>query len=570
MEEKNYWQESLARRVSRRGVLRSVAYGGAGLAAAALLGCGTKSKPSTGSGTTAAQPKSGGNLRMWLTADPFNLDVSIIGQSGPNSTSNDLAYETLLGFQYGDDPYSTKLVGKLAEKWETPDAQTYTFHLRQGVKFANMPPVNGREATSADWKFSLEYASRLGPQYAKLRPAVYAWLMSGVDSVQAPDPATMVVKFKDPFAPFLNYAGGERLQLLPHEIYDQYGNFQDHMVGTGPFQLDQASSQKGSKWVFKKNPTYWDTGKPYLDQITKLIIPDSQTAYSAFQTGQLDVLTMAIGGGAQALGYQDVRTLKAANPNAVFHANVNLNPYHMYINEGNPPTSNVAVRRAMSLAMDRNELIQTFTNGQGLFAIPGAFPDTFTQDEIKKMTYVKYDVQQAKQVLAAGGFPDGVDLEFLFNSAYGPVQQQLAELIQSQWAKAGIRMKLTVMSDYNAYLGRTRGGPNENYQVTIRGKSLEPDIDSYLYMVWDPNGGIEGQPCPYDPNLTPLIEKQRTMVDATARRDTIRQAVSYIADTCWHLAPFRDISYDVWHPNVRGLKSVWGAPSWPTQAWLSA
>jgi peptide/nickel transport system substrate-binding protein len=569
MEAKSYWQQSLARRISRRTALRSIAYGGAGIAAAALIGCGSRQKAaSTTSGGPAGQPRSGGDLRMWLTADPFNFDVSIIGQSGPNSSSNDLAYETLLGFQYGDDPYSTKLVGKLAQSWETPDAQTYTFHLRPGVKFANLPPVGGRDVTSADWQFSLEYASRLGPQFSKLRPGVYAWLMSGVDKVDAPDANTVVVHFKDPFAPFLNYAAGERLQLLPHEIFDQYGNFQDHMVGTGPFQLDQASSQKGSKWVFKKNPTYWDTGKPYLNQITKLIIPDNQTAYAAFQTGQLDVL--AGGGGATALAYQDVRTLKAANPNAVFKPNVNLNPYHMYINEGNPPTNNVAVRRAMSLAMDRNELIQTFTNGQGLWAIPGAFPDTFSQDEIKKMTYLKYDVQQAKQVLAAGGFPDGLDVEFLFNSAYGPVQQQLAELIQSQWQKAGIRMKITVMSDYNEYLARTRGGPGENYQLTIRGKSLEPDIDSYLYMVWDPNGGIEGQPCPYDPNLTPLIEKQRTMVDAAARRDVIRQAVAYIADTCWHLAPFRDVSYSVYHPNVQNLKNVWGQPDWPKETWLSA
>jgi peptide/nickel transport system substrate-binding protein len=569
MKEQNYWQRATARSFSRRTMLRSLAYGGAGIAAAALLGCGSKPKPATStsgaSGTSAAQPKTGGNLTMWQTSDIFNLDLTTIGQSGPNSSSEDLAYESLLGFQYTKNPYETTLVPKLAEKWETPDAQTYTFQLRKGVKFANIAPVNGRDMTSADWKFSLGYAARFGSQFSKLTPAIYAWLLAGLDRIDTPDDYTLVVHFSSPYAPFLNYCAGERLQGLAHEIYDQYGNFKDNMVGTGAFQLDQAASQKGTRWVFKKNPTYWDSGKPYLDSITKIIVPDNQTAFAALQAGQIDTL---YGGGT--LAATDFKAIKASNPTAVATDYPALPPLHLYTNMVNGPTSNLAVRRALSLSMSRQEFVDTFSNGLGLWAVPGAFPDTFSQDEIKKMTYMKYDVQAAKQQLAAGGFSDGVDIEFLVNSAYGQEYLNEAQLLQSQWAKAGIRLKLTVMSDYNEYLARTRGGPGENYQMTMRGKALEPDIDSYLYMIYAPDGGIEGQPYPNDTKLPALVKAQRQEADPNKRHDLERQACEYIADQCWHLAIFRDAVYQVQRPNVQNMQVVWGMPDWPKQTWLSA
>ncbi len=568
MAERDYWAERAARRLSRRAALRSLAYTGGGLAAAALTGCGAKPKPATTKSSSGPQPVAGGELRSWNLADPYDFDMSYAGQSGPNSDANSLAYESLLGFKYGGDPYNTDLVGKLAEKWETPDALNFTFHLRKSVNFANLPPVNGREVTSADWKFSLEYNSRPGsnPQFAKLPQAFYNWLTFGLDRVEAPDPYTVVVRFKDPFAPFLNYAASNRLQLYPHEIYDQYGNFHDRMVGTGPFELDQAASQKGTRWVFKKNPTYWEKGKPYLDQITKLVIPDNQTAFSALQVGQLDTLQ---GGGA--LTATDVRTIKAQNPNIVVLPLVALGPQNLYTNVQRAPTDNPQVRRAFSLAIDRNEFIQTFTNGRGLLATPGAFPDTFSQDELKKFTYLKYDVQQAKQLLSAAGFPNGLDIEFLFNKNYGQQAQSIAELLQAQWQKAGIRMKLTVMSDYNEYLKRTRGGPGEDYQLTIRGKSLETDVDSYLYAVYDPNGGVEGGIAPFDAKLTPLVEGQRKEADPTRRRDLVRQACEYIADQCWNLAIFRDVGYSVWQPKVKGFYQLWGSANddWAKNIWLA-
>ena len=563
-----YWQQALNRRLSRRSTMRALFCGSAGFVAAALIGCGNRRTSTRASGTTAvaAQPRPGGELHLWETADPYDFDSTYAGQSTTNTHGDDLAYESLLGFRYGPDvdPYDPTIVPRLAEGWESPDAQNYTFHLRKGVKFASLPPVNGRELTSADWKFSFEYNARLG-DLSKLPAAFYAWQLGGIDRVDTPDDSTLAVRFKQPYAPFRNYSAGDRFQALPREIYDQYGNFHDHIAGTGPFQLDPASSQKGSRWVWKKNPTYWDAGKPYLDRITRLIISDTPTALTAFQVGQLDTLAISA-----RLSSQDARIIRTNSPNAVIKPNVELAPLHLYMNVNRAPLDNVNVRRALSLSVDRDEFVNTFSDGKGLWAVPGAFPDVFAQDEIKKMPYLRLDVAQAKQLLSQAGYPSGIDLEFLINKAYGATYQAEAELLQAQWAKAGIRVKLNVLGDYADYLKRTRAGPGEDYQLTMRGKSLETDVDSYLFAIYHPDGGVEGGKPPYDQTLTPLVDAQRREADPAKRKALVRQACSYIADACWHLAIFRDVAYQVWQPYVKNLAVIWSDASadYAKNTWL--
>src|SRR5581483_9525839 len=158
--------------------------------------------------------------------------------------------------------------------WETPDAQTFTFHLRPDVKWANTAPVNGRPLTSADVKWTYEYASRTGAFKGnkQLPTPSFGILLEGLQSIETPDDHTVVFHFENPYAPFVNYAYDRGLQIVPHEIFDQDGSLSKHMVGTGPFMLDESASQHGSRWVFRKNPGYWQSGKPYVNEIDYLVI----------------------------------------------------------------------------------------------------------------------------------------------------------------------------------------------------------------------------------------------------------------------------------------------------------
>src|SRR5581483_5836176 len=104
------------------------------------------------------------------------------------------------------------------------------FHLHPGMKWPNVAPVNGRAFTSDDVKFSYSYQARFGDQFknSKLPQGTYAYYFEGMEGIDTPDANTVVVRFKDPFPPFPFYAGSGWNPIMPHEIYDQDGNFSSH------------------------------------------------------------------------------------------------------------------------------------------------------------------------------------------------------------------------------------------------------------------------------------------------------------------------------------------------------
>ena len=182
-------------------------------------------------------PRTGGVLTARQTSDPNDFDPT--GKPTNNRSVMCQCYDSLLSFKATpDNPYNDVVLQPgLAEKWEAPDGVTFTFHLRKGVQFHDLKPVNGREVTSADLKWSMEYISRSGQFKGdkKLFPALYSDSFQGLASIETPDPYTVVYKFTDPLAPFLNYCAAEWNPVLAHEIYEQDGNFSKTLVGTGPF-----------------------------------------------------------------------------------------------------------------------------------------------------------------------------------------------------------------------------------------------------------------------------------------------------------------------------------------------
>ena len=197
-----------ARRWGRRRALGLMA-AGAG-ATGLLAACRTKGSgsPAPGGGGPAAQAKPGGELNIQLATEPSDLDPT--GKPSLLTPVLPLACDSLLSFAIGPkiDYNDVRLVPGLAEKWETPDGLTFTFHLVKGAKFASLAPVNGREVTSADAKWSMEYITRTGSfkNDSKLLPSQYAALFGGLSGIETPDATTVVVKFTEPFAPFLTYS----------------------------------------------------------------------------------------------------------------------------------------------------------------------------------------------------------------------------------------------------------------------------------------------------------------------------------------------------------------------------
>ena len=535
---------------------------------AGILACVAPSA-STPTGVADVQPRTGGTIRAWATSDPASWDISIAGNNHINDKYEALVYDSLLGFKYGPGVAYGELSVRpeLAERWEvSPDAKTFTFQLRKGVKYTDHAPVNGRELTAADVKFTFEYMSRTGEfkdiKAKKLPPSRFSEFFEGMEAIETPDPSTVTVRFNKPFAPFLNYVATDYLHITPREIYDKEGNFENLMVGTGPFFLDEPASQKGTRWVLSKNPGYWQSGRPYVDKLEARVVPEASSAFAAFKVKQLDLL--GGGGGGHTITPQEARQVAASNPDAVQFDYLAPTPLNIYMNVRRAPFNDVRVRRAVSLALDREEYIKTFAEGEGGLALAGALQDTFAQEEVRQV--LRHDPAEAKRLITEAGYPNGLDVEFFASQAYGQTHLSQAELMQSQLKKAGINLTIKVFGDHAQYVALTRA---DTFEITFRGKNVKGDIDSYIYGTFHPSdpsnyGGVN------DPKLTSMLEAQRREPDAAKRREIIREAVRYIADQALGLAVFYDKEFNFWQLNVKNYAPNWGVLTWPVvDTWLT-
>jgi peptide/nickel transport system substrate-binding protein len=529
--------------------------GGLALAgfAATALACGAVQQPPAGGGAPGGaapdQPKAGGSLKTRITSDIDNWDITIADKNIASRYSP-LVTNRLLGNKAAKDVgyADVVLTPELAEKWEVShDARSFTFHLRKGVKWANQPPLNGRELTSDDVKWSFDYQTRTGAlQGSKLPRGQFDWMLEGLDSIETPDKYTVVVKFKEAFAPFLNYAGSANMPMLPKEIHAEKGNFQDYLIGTGPFQYDKGASQTGTRFVFKKNPDYFKPGQPYLDEIVELVVRDDATAQAAFQTKQIDIIFAESAQGAQ--------VIERANPQAVKFEGPLPAPMNIYINSRpGSPSNDVRLRKALALGINREEFIQTFSGGKGTPALAGALPDTFSPEEARKM--LRHDPVEAKRLVEDAGFKDGVSVDWLHFADDSSDYRSEVQLVQAQLKKVGINLNLKPLERQDAINTRRQG----NFQLSGVGKALDPDGESYLYQVFFPKagnnyGGVD------DAKLTAMINAQRREGDPAKRQAIIQEAVRYVnAEQYYGLALYYKTRYEFWTPALKGyFPQFWG------------
>src|SRR4030095_8658031 len=196
-----------------------------------------------------------------------------------------LTYSQLVRFPNGPEqksPTDFSILPDLAEKWTVSnDGKVYTFSLRQGAKFHNKPPVNGREVTAEDVKYSLERFMAKSGFNTRFEP---------VTAIEVVDKHTVKITLKEPYAPFLNHlANPSFCATLPREAEAQFKDFNqtDAVIGTGPFVLK--SYEKGVKAVFERNPTYYMKDKPYLDGVVIEITPDAAARIAVLRAGKAEL-----------------------------------------------------------------------------------------------------------------------------------------------------------------------------------------------------------------------------------------------------------------------------------------
>jgi peptide/nickel transport system substrate-binding protein len=376
----------------------------------------------------AETPKKGGTLVVGLEAEPGTLD-NTVGTGYHTSIIQRLLYESLVGFDLTSSADVLPIKPVLSESWQmSPDGKVYTFKIRQGVKFHD-----GTQLDAAAIKWNFERASDPNhPLYFDKGRGTSAQIFSLIDKMEAPDAATFVITLKDPRSYFLALFDKVPMYVGSPTAIQKYGNddFGNHPVGTGPFRF--VSRDSGSKITLERNPDYWGT-PVYLDGIVFRGIADPTPRVVALQTGEVDFINDVAPDQIEALrGNSDMVVSQASIPHT----------WLINLNQRDKPFSDVRVRQAASLAINRDALTKDILKNTALSATQLEGPGGVAHDDA--LPGWPYDPNKAKQLLAEAGYPSGFDTVFALPTAGSGMLDavRIAEYLQKNWADVGIRVKL--------------------------------------------------------------------------------------------------------------------------------
>ena len=434
-ESANYWTRRQARPGSlvERTFRRRTFLAGAGAAAAglALGACGDDSggsstpQPQGSQGSQAAQatkePKKGGTLTIAGSSTPLHYDQhQYAGIYGDGNV-----YNNALKLGPGQ-----KVVADLAEKWESPEPTSWVFHLRQGVKFQNVAPVNGRAMTAEDLAYSINRANSNNPAFTN------RWMWTSLVSIQATDANTVKATFQQPFAPALYHFAAGSMTVIAKEVVDQFGDLKDpkSRIGTGPFLMTAA--KKDELISYKRNPTYWDPKVPYLDAIETPIIPDRLARIVALRTGQVDLIPWQP-------GVTDLEEAKRGMSGVTVATRPSDAATALGINHAVGQLGDERVRKALSLAIDHQALIRAAGgDNAGVvvgFVHPNGPPFALPEAELAQLT--KQDLTEAKKLMTAAGLDAGLNVSLTVTSTDTTAMDVVA-VMQQQLAKINVKVNL--------------------------------------------------------------------------------------------------------------------------------
>jgi len=480
-----------------------------------------------------AGPQKGGTLLIGKARESVGLDPHLVTARSSFEIIHQV-YSQLIDL---DDDYAP--APELAESWENPDDTTFIFHLRQGVKFHN-----GREVVAADVKYSYERITN--PDVG----SPWATQLELIDTIETPDDYTVVIKLKEPFGAFMSTIASAWAAIVPQEEVEANGDLQRVMVGTGPFMLDEYVEE--TRTVLKANPDYFD-GPPMVDGITYLIIPDEAARLAALRTGEIHLSAMA---DATSAGL-------AARSEGVSVVSQQTTDYYLLgINCQREPFTDVRVRQALSLVIDRQAVVNSVFFGEGMVSGPIVPTLGDWAVPLDELPYYEPDIEQAKALLAEAGYPDGFETTITASPRF-PQFTSIALVLQNQLKKVGIQATLDQV-EWGTFITKWKERDYDTF-VSYNGSGNDPD--RALYPMLHTGGSVNAFQFS-DEGIDALLETARTTVDREERIAAYRQATLKIAEqvpliflnTRTEYVAVRDEVHDfVLSPvdTYRSLKTVW-------------
>ncbi|MFI6871552.1 ABC transporter substrate-binding protein [Nocardia sp. NPDC050406] len=468
----------------------------------------------------SAQPRSGGSLTWGVETEPTTLNPHLNGQ-GKTKLLLRNTFEALLA-RTEDGGY----VPWLASGYEvSPDALTYRFTLRDGVRFTDGAPLTAQAVAR-------NITALQDPAYTG---GTSAWRISSLASVSTPDERTLVFALKNVYAPFLDFISA--LEIISPAAFDspQLKSGGPEIAGTGPFVLDRYV--KGQEIHFRKNPEYqWapdnakHRGPAYLDEVTYRFLPESSVRTGALTSGQVDIIE-GISGNDAAL-FED-------NPDFSYQHALNAgSPYALYLNSTHGPATDVRVRKALIDAVDVDAVLQSIYRGERTRAwgIVSSVDAQFYDKSIERS--YGGDTQAANRLLDEAGWTardgkgfrtkDGQRLTIEVLQAQSTVRDQRDVLLQAIQAQAkqnaGIDLGISYV-DAGTYADRRKTGTFGSIanSDTITGGV---DIENHWFPV--DSGGTLNYSRAADPELTRWLTAASATLDTGARAGQYAQLQRFV------------------------------------------
>jgi peptide/nickel transport system substrate-binding protein len=547
------------RRLTRREFVRTSAYG----AGAAALLAGRRHAAAAAPypdwiAASSATPRRGGVLTRASAWDPPVIDPRLTQSVGTFQFAG-LTSNRLVRYTFSDEAPNAadlSLRGDLAESWQSSaDFRVWTFKLRQGVKWQNVPPVNGREFVAADVKYCFE-------AYAK--EGVQTFTFQEIEGIETPDKYTARVHLKTPNTLFPQNLAEPIAILFAREVLEQDGDLKKRLIGTGPFILKEHTRKV--RVVLQRNPDYFDKGRPYIDEYVILSTPDAATRLAAFRTGQSDFIWVA--------SPSEVETVRRTNPSALVQSYHNsLTPFGVALAQDRPPFNDVRVRRALAMAIDRQKQVDTVFEGHGILG--WGVPFMYYQDKAPTAAdfgpWWQYKPAEARKLLAEAGHPNGFETT-LFYYEYFPQMTSQVQLVQQDLKKnLNINVKITKL-DYTTYYGRYVDGKWDGMSWGFQsGHAIGLDERTYQYMHSKSTKNFFRV---NDPVIDELTTKLRRTPDRAEQRTLAKKVVDREYDQVLRLWMPYDNGFLVFHPHMRNVAAAalrrtdgYGSPTL-ARAWI--
>src|SRR5216684_948826 len=414
-------------------------------------------------GTARAQtPKRGGTFRLRSHVAPVHFDPH---QTIAFSTMIPLsfAYSRLVKVKGGSAvvPGTQPVENDLAESWERQGDTVYVFKLKKGVRWHNKPPVNGREVTAEDVKYTYE-------RFLTIKGNGNKTVLEMIDKIEAVDKYTVKFTLREPNAWFIDRLASTTTWVVARESVEQHGDLRkpESVIGTGPWMLQRY--EPNVRISFARHPNYFVSGLPHADGVEIVLSSDPAAGFAAFLAGEYDFgpeYGMVIRRSDLDVAQSRIKGLGTRDYIVLFGGIT-----AMKIDQ--EPFKDVRVRRAFAMADNWHEILETNAWSMGKGVPNPLIPATLKEWTIpigqlppEGRALYEFDPKGARKLLAEAGYPNDLKVPIETTPGYGPDWMDAVQVALRNWKLAGIEGDLK-LKEYGAFVTSAVFGKFDKMMLT--------------------------------------------------------------------------------------------------------